>query len=50
MNAFEAAERNQLGDALAQELATLFTQQNRSGRADRTSIPANFLLVRVKVS
>ncbi len=50
MNAFEAAERNQLGDALAQELATLFTQQNRSGRADRTSIPATFLLVRVKVS
>lgn len=49
MNAFEAAEKQGRSDALAAELETLFTQQNRSGREDRTSIPATFLLVKVSV-
>lgn len=49
MNAFDAAEKQGRSDALAAELDTLFNQQNRSGRPDMTTIPATFLLVRVKV-
>jgi SAM-dependent methyltransferase len=47
MNAFEAAARNGRADALQNELNTLFESQNKSGRADRTSIPATFLRVTV---
>ena len=50
MNAFEAAEKNGRGDELAQELEALFVRQNRSGRPDTTSIPATFLLVKVRVN
>jgi ubiquinone/menaquinone biosynthesis C-methylase UbiE len=49
MNAFEAAEKNGRSDALAEELSALFDAQNRSGRSDITSIPATFLLVKVRV-
>lgn len=47
MNAFEAAERAGKTDALYGELAALFEAQNKSGRADATSIPATFLKVTV---
>jgi ubiquinone/menaquinone biosynthesis C-methylase UbiE len=47
MNAFEAAEKNGKADALRQELEGLFEAQNKSGRGDRTSIPATFLRVTV---
>ncbi len=50
MNAFEAAEKNGRSDALASELQALFIKENRSGRDDVTSIPATFLLVKVRVS
>ncbi len=50
MNAFEAAERNGRSEALAGELEALFNRENRSGRPDVTSIPATFLLVKVRVS
>ncbi len=50
MNAFEAAEKNGRSDELAKELETLFVRQNRSGRPDATSIPATFLLVKVRVN
>jgi ubiquinone/menaquinone biosynthesis C-methylase UbiE len=49
MNAFEAAEKNGRADDLAKELDALFVGQNRSSRADRTSIPATFLRVTVSV-
>jgi SAM-dependent methyltransferase len=49
MNAFEAAEKNGRADELARELDALFTSQNRSPRADATSIPATFLRVTVSV-
>ncbi|HVU87418.1 MAG TPA: class I SAM-dependent methyltransferase [Pirellulales bacterium] len=47
MNAFEAAEKNGRAEELQRELEALFISQNRSGRADRTSIPATFLRVTV---
>lgn len=50
MNAFDAAGKNGRSDALAAELNALFASQNRSGREDFTSIPATFLLVRVRVN
>ncbi len=50
MNAFEAAEKNGRSDELRSELEDLFTRHNRSGRADFTSIPATFLLVKVQVN
>ncbi len=50
MNAFDAADKAGRSDALAGELNALFTRENRSGRADMTSIPATFLLVRVRVA
>jgi ubiquinone/menaquinone biosynthesis C-methylase UbiE len=49
MNAFEAAAKNGRADELQKELNALFEAQNRSGRADRTSIPATFLRVTVAV-
>ena len=49
MNAFDAAEKNGRADALQTELETLFKSQNKTGRDDRTSIPATFLRVTVKV-
>lgn len=49
MNAFEAAEAAGYADALEEELETLFTNQNTSGDADTTSIPATFLRVEVAV-
>ena len=49
MNAFEAAEKNGRAEELAKELDALFVSQNRSGSADRTSIPATFLRVTVAV-
>ncbi len=50
MNAFEAAGKAGRSDELAGELDALFNRENRSGRPDVTSIPAKFLLVRVKVA
>lgn len=47
MNAFEAAAKNGKAEALQAELEALFEAQNRSGRADATSIPATFLRVMV---
>ena len=49
MNAFEAAGKSGRADALQAELETLFTSQNKSGRADRTVVPATFLRVTVAV-
>ena len=49
MNAFEAAEKQGRADDLAKELNALFVSQNRSPRADTTSIPATFLRVTVLV-
>ena len=49
MNAFEAAEKDGRADELAKELEALFTSQNKSARADTTSIPATFLRVTVTV-
>nr|WP_294905334.1 methyltransferase domain-containing protein [uncultured Lacibacter sp.] len=47
MNAFEAAEKNGKAAELQQELETLFNNQNKSGSATTTSIPATFLRVTV---
>lgn len=47
MNAFDAAEKNGKVDDLQRELEELFNQQNKSGSADATSIPATFLRVMV---
>jgi SAM-dependent methyltransferase len=49
MNAFEAAGKSGREEALQAELETLFASQNRSGRADRTLVPATFLRVTVEV-
>jgi SAM-dependent methyltransferase len=49
MNAFEAAEKSGRSEALRGELEELFATQNRSDRADFTSIPATFLLVTAEV-
>lgn len=40
MNAFEAAGKSNRADALRDELVALFTTQNRSGSASRTSVQA----------
>jgi len=45
MNAFAAAEGNGKAGELQRELQALFERENRSGSADRTSIPATFLKV-----
>ena len=49
MNAFEAAGKSGRADALQAELEALFTSQNKSGRADRTVVPATFLRVTIAV-
>jgi SAM-dependent methyltransferase len=49
MNAFAAAEASGRAADLQRELAELFESQNRSARADVTSIPATFLRVTVIV-
>ena len=49
MNAFDAAEKNGKADNLQHELDELFNSQNKIGTHDKTSIPATFLLVTVKV-
>lgn len=49
MNAFEAAEKIGKAEALQDELERLFKRENRSGTDNTTSIPATFLLVKVKV-
>jgi SAM-dependent methyltransferase len=49
MNAFEAAAKNGRANDLEKELNSLFDDQNRSGRADATSLPATFLRVTVTV-
>lgn len=49
MNAFEAAEKNGKANDLQKELVTLFESQNQSNDKSKTSIPATFLLVTVKV-
>jgi ubiquinone/menaquinone biosynthesis C-methylase UbiE len=45
MNAFEAAEKNGKAADLQWELSALFNNENRSGNANTTSIPATFLLM-----
>jgi len=47
MNAFDAAEKNGRAADLQKELEDLFNRQNKSPRADATSIPATFLRVTV---
>lgn len=47
MNAFAAAEQRGKADSLRGELEALFEAQNRSGRADVTSIPATYLLATI---
>jgi SAM-dependent methyltransferase len=49
MNAFEAAEKSARAAQLVAELEALAARENRSGRADATSIPATFLRVTVAV-
>ena len=49
MNAFEAAEKNGKATDLQRELEDLFTRQNTSKEKNKTSIPATFLLVTVRV-
>ena len=48
MNAFEAAGKAGRADDLQKELIELFDNQNRSGSATRTTIPATFLKVTVQ--
>lgn len=45
MNAVEAAGKNGKADALRAELQALFEAQNKSGRADHTTVNATFLRV-----
>jgi len=49
MNAFAAAEDIGKADVLQAELVELFNNQNKAATNDTTSIPATFLLVKVKV-
>ncbi len=49
MNAFDAAEKSGRAGELVRELEALAARENRSPRADATSIPATFLLVTVAV-
>lgn len=50
MNAFAAAEQNGRTAALQAELEALFRDQNQSGAANTTRIPATFLRVTVAVN
>lgn len=47
MNAFDAAEKNGKAQELQHELETLFNSENKSTKADTTSIAATFLRVTV---
>ena len=49
MNAFEAAKKNGKDVELQSELEQLFVAQNRSADPNKTSIPATFLRVTVRV-
>ncbi len=49
MNAFEAATKNNKASELQRELEELFNAQNRSADPNKTSIPATFLRVTVRV-
>ena len=49
MNAFEAAEKSGRAADLQKELETLFAAKNESADPNRTSIPATFLRVTVRV-
>lgn len=49
MNAFAAAENIGKADVLQAELVELFNKQNNAATNDTTSIPATFLLVKVKM-
>ncbi|HUR89576.1 MAG TPA: class I SAM-dependent methyltransferase [Ramlibacter sp.] len=49
MNAFDAAERNGKAETLREELETLFARCNTSTDPAKTSIPATFLRVTVRV-
>lgn len=48
MNAFEAAEKNGKAADLKNELEELFTAQNKSTDANKTSIPATYMQVTVE--
>jgi ubiquinone/menaquinone biosynthesis C-methylase UbiE len=48
MNAFEAAEKAGKAADLQRELEELFTRENKSSDANKTSIPATFLRVTVR--
>jgi ubiquinone/menaquinone biosynthesis C-methylase UbiE len=50
MNAFEAAQKSDRTESLHRELQELFDRQNASGLKDKTSIPATFLRVTVRVN
>ena len=50
MNAFEAAEKAGRANELQSELAALFDRQNASSAKDKTSIPATYLAVTVRVT
>jgi SAM-dependent methyltransferase len=49
MNAFDAAEKSGRAEALAKELHDLFERHNESTDKSKTSIPATFLRVTVRV-
>lgn len=49
MNAFDAAGKNGRSDDLKRELDSLFSSQNTSVTANKTSIPATFLRVTVSI-
>jgi hypothetical protein len=49
MNAFSSAEKSGKAADMQTELEALFTNQNKSGKKDVTSIPATFLRVTVAV-
>ena len=48
MNAYEAAQKSGKSDQLRRELEALFTSQNTSPTADKTSAAATFLRVTVR--
>ncbi len=50
MNAFDAAQKQGRAEALQSELQELFNRQNSSAAKDKTSIPATFLKVTVRVN
>jgi ubiquinone/menaquinone biosynthesis C-methylase UbiE len=50
MNAFEAAEKNGKSEELHQQLEDLFKKENKSPEPGKTSIPATFLKVVIRVN